>query len=478
MRWTRRQVIGGAAAGAAGLLGVGRARAQAPGDRRHLIVVAGTGGSSIQDAFWAVRESEAASGQVNAFPDAFVTEHGPFRSVRIPPGVPDGSYPGYTTTGQSEFLERHGQDLLLYAFRSSAVNHLVAQKRVLDGDGALGGRTLMEHVADALGGGLPLPNVSMAPSGFASVGTDDTVSGPSRAIPIRSPWAFPLGLHGHRGLSPAWADEDVARMRSLRDRLEDLGPQLTDRRWDRWARARENGQAFEAAQLIQRVNFLRSSPDWPLEAFGIPVSEQAERLAQTFPRLARDPWEAQAALTYLLIRSNASAVVTMGIPLDAVFESGQVLNPRGGFDASHGDHRLNQAIVWDRYLGVVARLIDLLRETPDPDAPDGEGTLWDRCVLYMPSEFGRTQTRPGKDEPFGTDHAFDGAGMLVSPRVRGGQSWGAVTPEGRIVGFDRRTGRVDTAREGLTEREAVAAVLAALDLPTDGLPDLSVVRRS
>jgi hypothetical protein len=36
---------------------------------------------------------------------------------------------------------------------------------------------------------------------------------------------------------------------------------------------------------------------------------------------------------------------------------------------------------------------------------------------------------------------------------------------------------LDPERPGLSEAEAVAAVLAALDLDTRGLPDLSAVRR-
>lgn len=476
--WTRRTWLQQAALGAAGAFaGIGAPRSARPAGRDGpiLIVAAATGGYSIQDAFLALRESEVSPQRretLNVYPDDWVEDFGPFRAVQMPEGAPD--HLGFAMRGQRRFLQRHRRDLLVYTTRSSAVNHLVAQQRVLNGDGGLRGRTLMEEVASQLGAGRLLANVNMAPTGFAAPGVDPTVPSWAQPVAIANPWLFPLGLHGHQGLRPAWHPEDVARARQLRRSLEDLAPGRSAPRWDAWGALREQAAELEAANLVERLNVAQSSSAWRLEDYGVPPNDAADRLAEAFPYLDLDPFEAQAALAFLLVRAGVSSVVTIGLPMATLDAADRPLNPRAAFDASHGRHRYYQALVWDRYLSVLSSLIDLLQSEPTPDG----GTLWDHCVLFMPSEFGRVQHRPGAGGGFGSAHDFEGAGMIASPRVRGGRVWGGVSPvTGRTVGFDRRTGALDPERPGLSEAEAVAAVLAALDLDTRGLPDLSAVRR-
>ncbi|NJK90293.1 MAG: hypothetical protein HC923_13510 [Myxococcales bacterium] len=103
------------------LLGRGSALAE-PAEPRFLLTVAALGGYSIQDAFLAVRESEAGSfaPTVNSFPDPWVESTGPFRAVAIPPG--EEGFLGMPSF-QPEFVRRNGDQMLVFTHRASSVNH-------------------------------------------------------------------------------------------------------------------------------------------------------------------------------------------------------------------------------------------------------------------------------------------------------------------------------------------------------------------
>jgi len=475
MRKDRRSFLKTAAAwaGAAGAWGAVRragAQSQPPGDERFLIILCGLGGYSIQDAFMAVKESEAASpAELNCFPDEMVQQIGPFRAVSMPPGTEGASgYPSF----QAEFLRRHGQQMAIWTQRASSVNHLNAQTRCLNGDAAWAGRTLMEAVAIERGTGFPLPNVNMAGSGFAVPGNDPSVPAYARPIAITDPRLFALGTHAYEGLRPSWTPQEVNWSRSFREkveRAEDFNRvHRNSGRLQGWLDARARARAFEAEGLISKLSVIGASAEFPLADYGIDPNPDLAAIEAAFPRADLDPTEAQAALAYLLLKHRASSVVTIAPPVQGLRGPNQeIINFNSVFDAAHNIHRPSQDFHWSRLLEVADGLIGLLRATPYGN--QGE-SLWDRTVLYMPSEFGRGQYRTGPSGNFGTDHDFPGVQIVVSPLVRGHRIFGDIDrSQARLIGFEPTGSHgLDPTRPGISEKEGFSAMLDLMGVSRSG----------
>lgn len=486
MSFTRRKLLkesirwGGVGAAT---LAIGPHRALGGGaDPRFLLNVCGLGGYSIQDAFMAVRTSEAGARApyINTFPDAWVESVGPFTAVSIPPDDVAGF--GHESF-QPEFVRRHGGQMLVYTHRASSVNHPVAQQRVLNGDRAWLGRTIPEAVAAHHGADFPLANVNMAMSGFAEHGSDPSLPRWAKAISVTDPWMFPLALSGHLGLSRPWGVAEVERMRSARSRIVEahsdlLRTNIDDPMWTAWRENRDRVQMLEGASAIEKLNLNPSTDERPFDEYGLPTSSDLPRLQAVFPRLAEDPFEAQAALAFLLFKHRFSVCVTISPAPQQLRIGPEIVNAGSAFDAAHGIHRPNQALMWTRILKVADRLIELLKSEPYDQT--GE-TLWDRTVLFMPTEFGRGQYRPEDAALFGTAHDLEGAQVIVSPLANGGTVLGEVDRStGRLRGFDPEspTNLVDPSRTGIDEKETYAGVLHLLDVPTpgSGLADIRALR--
>ena len=127
------------------------------------MVISAAGGASIVDSFLAVRASESSSaGTLNTFPDASVqaVAGSPFRAVKYQ-GSSLGSIPVPVSADQLAFVNKHKNEMLVATSVGTSVNHVIAQKRSLTGNGAWRGRTLQEAVALQWGQGFPLPNINM-----------------------------------------------------------------------------------------------------------------------------------------------------------------------------------------------------------------------------------------------------------------------------------------------------------------------------
>jgi len=477
---SRRRLIAGSMqwGAAAWALGPRTIGAQSTPKPFFLLNVCGLGGYSIQDAFMAIRESEAGSAAptINAFPSASVQSIGPFTAV----DAPDADVPSF----QPEFVRRNRDQMLVYTHRASSVNHPVAQQRVLNGDRAWLGRTMPEAVAAHYGADFPLANVNMAASGFAEHGSDPSLPSWARAVTVPDPWMFPLSLSGHRGLSRSWAATEVARMRDLRARIVESESRLLDANrddpvWSLWREHRQRLELLEAASAIEKLNINPSTDERPFDDYGLPTNPDLARLQTAFPRLTRDPFEAQAALAFLLLKHRLSVAVTISVAPQALRLDGVTVNAGSAFDAAHGSHRSSHMLMWTRILKVADRLIELLKS--EPYGESGE-TLWDRTVLFMPTEFGRGQYRPENAREFGTAHDLEGAQVVVSPLANGGRVLGRVDPRtGRLSAFDpeRTDNVVDDRRSGISEEETYAGILHLLGVPTpgSGLPDVSAFRK-
>jgi hypothetical protein len=224
----------------------------------------------------------------------------------------------------------------------------------------------------------------------------------------------------------------------------------------------------------------------PLAEHGLTASPDAQLVRERFPDFAGDPLHAQAALAFLLIKHGVSVSITLGPGFDAVIDDdidlsdglppGALKNPPIAFDFSHQGHRSTQAFMWDRVLRVADGLIDLLRGQEYA----GGQSLWDRTLLYIASDFGRSKGRPANASDFGSSHDLDNGVLLISPLVRGNTVLGGVDPNTAMTyGFDPRTGAPEPGRH-MTEPEIYAGIVQALGIDTagSGLPDMPAMRRA
>jgi hypothetical protein len=222
-------------------------------------------------------------------------------------------------------------------------------------------------------------------------------------------------------------------------------------------------------------------PGLPLAQYGLASSPDADAVRARFANLATDPFEAQAALAFLLLKYRVSVTVTLGPGGQFVYDEaggprGAVYNPPIAFDFSHQGHRATQGFMWDRIYRVADGLIDLLKAE---EFEHGE-SLWDRTVIYVATDFGRTKARPANAPEFGTGHDLNNGVVLLSPLVNGNKLLGGVDPATALTyGFDPESGAPDTNRQ-TSEREVYAGILHALGVDTggSGLPDMRAMRKT
>lgn len=494
-RWSRRGLLSGFAASAAGgilaapwLSRVRDANADDNGRKpRFLVIIGGYGGASIVDSFLAIRNDECDDWRtLNTFAPSEVLEieGSPFRAVDISRDLIGGFQAGFRSE-QAAFAAKHHEHMMVATVTGTSVTHSTAQRRALTGNGAWGGRTLQELTALEYGRGLLLPNVNAATDGFAADGDDPGLPSNVYAELLGDPGTWSLGLHGHRGIVGAPPRELITASRRAREqvlerdsvfyRTFEHSPQLRD-----WVSLRERMAEVEDEDYISRLALYRDTERFPLAEFGITPAEDADRLAATFPQLEADPLEAQAALAFLLLKNRVSVSVTIapgpGFVYDPQNPAG-ALNLSTAFDNSHQDHRASQGFMWNRILRVTDRLIELLRAEPFEDS--GE-TLWDRTLIYVATEFGRSRTRAAEAELFSSAHHLNNGVLLLSPMLRGNTVLGGVDPATTMTyGWDPTTGDPDPGRE-TTEAELFAGLLDVLEVSTEGsgLPRVTAMSRA
>jgi len=504
--------------GGLGVLGLGRhARAQDAEEEalarsanpRFLIVLSTTGGASMLDAMLAIRESESANAAtLNCFPDSAVRTVGPFRAVDIDL-TNLGAIPMPVRGRQSALVEAHQANMMVATWQRTSVNHLVGQRRAVSGNSAWYGRTLQEAVALTYGAGFALPNVHLsAGTGYNDRGSDSALPAHCYGETVADPRLWPLSLHGSQGILGAPSHGLINQARTLRNTR--LDPQSRfgrvfagSSRLETWEHLRGSPQqALEAQDLITKLMISPESTEFPLAAHGLGSSPDGALVRAAFPEFARDPLEAQAALAFLLLKYRLSVTVTLGPSSSAVVNAegaeteadaydpdenddptnggslpeGSIPNPPLSFDFSHSEHRSVQALMWSRVLGVADRLIGLLKSEEW-----GLGqSLWDRTMIYVANDFGRSKHRPMGAEQFGTGHDLNDGALIISPLANGGRLLGGIDPDtGMTYGFDPLTGAPDRGRQ-MTEAEIYAGMAQALGVSLDGvtLPDMRAMRRS
>lgn len=456
-------------------------------DPRFLICIAASGGASIIDSFLAIRQTECANAAtVNCFPDADVVDvtGTPFRAAKVT-NMQLGAIPIPVTSDQAPFVNKHQADMLVATSTGTSVNHVIAQKRSLTGNGAWKGRTLGEAVALQYGSTFPIPNVNMGIAGYLERGSDDELPAYCYAENVTQPALWPLGLSGSKGLKNVPDPQLIDLARKLRN--EKLDPESVfaktfakSPRLARWYDQRGPSQAkLEAADLITRLNILPDQPpQLPLSEYGLGNSPDAARLQALFPRFFTDPFEGQAALAFLLMKYRVSVSVTIGPSFNVVLSNNQLGNPPLAFDYSHNAHRAAQGFMWNKVLSVADRLIDLLKSEP-LDATSGL-SMWDRTLIYVATDFGRTRARQAGSATFGSGHDMNNGFLMLSPMLKGNTLLGGIDKAtGYTYGFDPETGVPDPAKTLSNERDLYAGMLHAMGVDTtgSGLPDSRAFRR-
>ena len=453
---------------------------------KFIIVIGCSGGASILDSVLAMSESEvkAAGGTpstLNCFPDQLVQKisGSPFRALDLDTKI--ATLGNQAVKGQqSGFVKKHAQDMMVVQIENTSVNHGVAQHRSINGNDAWSGRTLMDCVAETYGQGMAIPNMNMGSGGFAMPGTDKKLSEYATQIPVTSPLYFPFSLHSNKGLAESVDPELLAKARSLRHiNLEQSSNFYQTFRDNtaikRWLNNRENSLAqYESMNLINKLHFVEGS------AQGLTKNPESDKLTQLFPNYRFDRLEAEAILGYLSITSGVSCAVTLGPSFQAVVGQsglGDIINPPIAFDFSHNDHRAVQAMMWTRVMGVVDKLITLLK-AKEFDSETGE-SYWDRTLIYFATDFGRDKIRASGSESFGTGHHLNNANLVISPMVKGNTFLGGLDYKtGLTCGFDKNSGAV---APGTFMREDImfSGILQAMDIDTSkiGLPDVPSMRK-
>lgn len=458
-----------------------RAQTGPEGAPYFLIVLGASGGANLLDSLLARRRSECPA-TVHSFPDQLVSDvpGTDFRAVNQSFATL-GPIPMAFETDQLGFVDKRKSDLLVVTHTGTSVNHAIAQRRAVTGNEAWLGRTLQETVAATYGEGFVLPNVHLTETQFAARGLDDTLPSHAFGETVADPLVWPLALDGRRGILGAPSAEDLQKARALRNDVLDPNSQFSRifgqaDRLKRWRHQRGAPQAaVESQKLIDKL-ILLNQPDL-LADYGLQPSPDLQQVREVFPDIEQDPFEAQAALAFLLLKNQVSCTVTLAPSLQATISDGQgvdVRNPPIAFDFSHQDHPSAQAFMWQRIMRVADGLADLLATVPF-----GQGTMWDRTLIYIASDFGRTRTKPSGVSSFGSGHELNNGSVILSPLVDGGRVLGGVDPStGYTFGFDRQSGAPAPGTE-MTEPDLFAGILQALEVDTadSGLPDVPAMRK-
>jgi hypothetical protein len=246
-----------------------------------------------------------------------------------------------------------------------------------------------------------------------------------------------------------------------------------------WMQQRGAGQQqIETLDLVTKLCLLPNIPGpVPLSEYGLETSPDGQALLNAFPKLITDPLSAQAALAFLLIKYGVSVSVSLSPTFNVVADpAGGLLTPPLAFDYSHNAHRAAQAHMWDRTLSVIDKLVTLLKGAEYA----GGQSYWDRSLVYVATDFGRSKERQPNDANFGSGHDLNNGVVVVSPKANGNRVFGGVDPKTALTyGFDPVTGNPDPNRK-TTEAEIYAGVLGALKVDTtgSGLPNVPVLYKA
>jgi hypothetical protein len=365
------------------------------------------------------------------------------------------------------------------AHEVSSVNHNICQQRSLSGAGINGGRTLMEAMAVRYGGGMPLPSCNMARGGFIDPGSDPSLPRRARSELITSPLLFAMGAHGYKGMAGVPPATAIARARELREQLdrESVFARTFGKsaRLQSYLRQRDSARTdFEGGDVINKLLLLEPGKLDP--KLGLTGSELATALRAKLPIMEIDEVQSQLALGFLLAYHGMSAAVAVGLREDPPIVEAGPLNTPIAFDFSHTSHRMTQSLMWGRTTGLLDSFIELLKQYDYLGDP-ALGKMWDRSVIYVATEFGRSKSRPAGSKTWSTAHDLNNGSLIISPLIKGNAVYGGVDPKTALTyGFDPVTGKPDPKTQ-FAEGDVYGLLAHALDISFAGRRDFPGVVR-
>lgn len=471
-RFQRRELLklAGLAAAAAGLpLAAFKNASAAVGampQRKFLFVMAAQGGASIVDGFL------PQIGGPNGFSaDQLEQPNGSsFRCPKVFNNSIQGQIPLGDKYAMSTFLAKYATDTVVMTNEGTSVNHYVAARRAVTGNGINAGRTIQEAAAARHGMDMLLPNCNMGGDGYGGPSIDPTVPDKLRGEVVSDARYFPLATHGYRGIKGAPGGSLVDHARAVRARLESHGKRMTalqrypqvDRYLDNRAKL---GPSMEAANLINKLLIFGTDPQGqPLSTHGLEKSPDFQQLADRLPNLQKDPFEAQTALSFMLAKHGVSSTVTLAPPGTPYFTPDRTaMTPPIAFDWSHVDHRGAQNAMWSRVLHMTDVLIEMLKKT---EYSAGQ-SMWDHSLVYIATEFGRDKVSSGS-----SGHHLNNGTVMISPLLKGNRVYGGVDPSTAMTyGFDPVTGEPDKGKV-MHEGDIYSAICHAMDISFKGRKDL------
>jgi hypothetical protein len=490
----RRRDLLKLAAGSALAMGVGRgslgnprrARAQTvTPDEKFLFVVTATGGGGMTDSFYPLLASEATgagAGTLVTYTEGQVVKPNGSNLRCVKRLSTEASF--QSDYSLETFLGKHAADMAIVAVDNTSVNHVVAQSRAVNGSNINAGRTIMEAVAMRIGQNKLIANCNMGIGGYAAAGEDPTVPDWARGELINSPALFALSTDSVRGLQNTPSRADVEHSRAIRAKLDEASPfaaanaQSALRK--RVLELRDHLSAnLMAADLITKLMVIPDAKNKSV-AGGLPLSERdlasspdGQKIWTAFPNVMTDTLHAQGALAFLLAKHGVSSVVTLGPSANPVFlPDGTVLGTPISFDYSHVNHTTAQNVMWSRLGAQLDGLITLLK-----NEPLGTGSMWDRSLIYVATEFGRGKHKEVGSGSFASAHELNNANLFISPMLKGNRLFGGLDPETMMFyGFDRRTGEPAKGTM-LREGDLYSLVAHVFDVQFAARTDMTAVLR-
>ena len=455
-------------------------RAQGKADRKLLFVIAAGGGASIMDSLLPVLSTEAGGGIHSFTPEQVASPQG--SAFRCPIPIADNTIQGAVPFGSgypiANFLTKHTADTVVMTNEVSSVNHNIAAKRAITGNNVNAGRTLMEAVAAKYGKDIILPNCNMAGGGYGEQGIDASLDAHFRGSAISDPLSFAFALDSTRGILGAPDKKMLSEALKIRLELEKstdfaktfgYSPLLQE-----YVESREAfAKAISKGDLIDKLMLLQSSGNVDLSKFGLQTSKDMEQILSKFPDVATDPFQAQAALGFLLAKHSVSTAITITPGASPVFkgDDNRVVNAPIGFDFSHQDHRGTQNAMWSRVFETADSLIDLLK-AQDMDGDPAKGKMWDHSLIYIATEFGRDKTGGS------SGHHLNNGNVMISPLLKGNTIFGGIDPQtGLTYGFNPVTGEPDQGIN-LNETHVYSAVCQALGVDFKDRQNMSAMMKA
>ena len=104
------------------------------------------------------------------------------------------------------------------------------------------------------------------------------------------------------------------------------------------------------------------------------------------------------------------------------------------------------------------------------------GTLWNRSLIYVATEFGRSKHTERPDSK-GSGHDLNNGNVIISQLIRGGRVYGGIdSVTGLTYGFDPLTGLPDRNRV-MSEKDMYSLLAQAMGVSFQGQTDMRGIVR-